>query len=275
MEGTSERRSTATGGGPDRDVATIDRRTFVKGSLVGAAIGAATAGSFGLFKQLTLPDPFDAREVAYLGAHVLPESPAPRGLALIPVRVNEEGLVEGVPETDGTNHLDALRYCGHERSPGVFPGSTSDNVFRYAVAEEKLLKAGDSAAERYWYLDRLGEPVRATDFAARAAPIGASVRWRSEGVDRNVVLPLMLLKLDPETIKGVDESELGRFMDLDHGLVAFSAICTHFCCVPGFQEDPLARSQGWWDLIYCSCHHSRFDPTRIQTYRFVLREPRE
>lgn len=73
----------------------IDRRTFVKGAAAGAALGAAAAGGLGIFRQVAQVDPTIVRTVQYLGAQQSVQSPAPRGLPLIPVRVDDQGFVTG------------------------------------------------------------------------------------------------------------------------------------------------------------------------------------
>ncbi len=258
----------------------VDRRAFVKGAMGAAALGVAGAAGFGIFKQAAIVKPSTVKLVKYLGAKVLVGSPAPRGIPLIPVRVNEEGFVEGVPQDEDENYLDWYRYCSHENAPGLAnPEFTKDNIIEYFLTEEKLVKAGAKAAERWWYHDKLEQPIRADDFLrAKGSGIkadgygaGAAFRWRSAGQAGNNIITGVLLKLHPDDFKGVDRETLERFMDMEHHLIAFSTYCTHFCCVPGFREDPTADQLGFWDMIFCTCHNSRYDPRKLTEYEFELR----
>ncbi len=251
----------------------VDRRSFVKGAMGAATLGVAGAAGFGMFKQIAVPPDTIVRFVNYLGAQVQTGSPAPRGLPFIPVRVNEEGFVEGIPEKDGTNYLDVLRYCGYQNAPNLEPGATTDNVFRYFLTEEKIHQAGDDAEDIWFFVDKIGERVRASDFEDRDYGTGAAVRWRSEEVGASDTVTMMVLKLDPEDFKG-DKAEAVRdqFMDMDHHLIGLSAICTHFCCVPGYKESDKANQFDAWEMAFCTCHNSRFDPLEPTEYDFMLRE---
>lgn len=249
----------------------VDRRSFVKGALGAATLGVAGAAGFGMFKQAAIVKPSNIRPVTYLGAKVLSGSPAPRGLPLMPVRINEEGLVEVIPEDDDTNYLDWYRYCSHENAPGLAnPDFTQDNTIEYFLTEEKLVVAGDEAIERWWYAEKLEQPIRARDFANRPFGDGAAFRWRSQGQSGNDVITGILLKLDPAEFN-LSEEELSKYMDMETNLIAFSSFCTHFCCVPGWKEDPSADKLGFWDMIFCTCHNSRYDPRDLTEYTFDLK----
>jgi len=250
----------------------VDRRTFVKGAMGAAAVGVAGAAGFVLFKQAAIVKPTNIKNVQYLGAKVLTGSPAPRGLPLIAIRVNEEGLLEALPEVDGENHLDWYRYCSHEKAPGLAdPGFTDDNTIEYFLTEEKLVQAGAEAEERWWYANKLGDKITAADFANQPYGSGAAFRWRSQGLSGNDVVTGIVLKLRPEEFKGVSEDTLADYMDMEHHLIGVSSFCTHFCCVPGWKEDPTADKLGFWDMIFCTCHNSRYDPRDIVEYRFDLK----
>jgi hypothetical protein len=252
----------------------VDRRSFVKGSMAAASVGVVGAAGFGMFSQLSLPGDTVIRLVRYLGAKVQVGSPAPRGLPFIPVRANEEGFIEALPEHEGTNYLDWLRYCGYQSAPNLQPGFTQDNVLRYFLTEEKIHLAGDRARELWWYHDRLGQELRAEHFRSLPYGTGASVRWRSENVAASEVVTMLVLKLNPEDYDGAVRTQLETFMDMEHHLIGVSATCTHFCCVPGYKETQLAEQFNAWELIFCTCHNSRFDPLDITEYTFMLREKR-
>lgn len=259
---------------PQQEEEGVDRRSFVKGAMGASTLAVAGAAGFGMFKQVAIPPDTIVRFINYLGARVMPGSPAPRGLPFIPVRVNSEGYVEGIPEADGTNYLDVLRYCGYQNAPNLNPGFTQDNTFRYFLTEEKVHQAGDRADDIWFFLDKMGERVHVDDFADRDYGTAAAVRWRSEGVGSSDIVTMMVLKLDPDQFEGPHSDRLEEFMDMDHHLIAMSAICTHFCCVPGYKESDLANQFNAWEMAFCTCHNSRFNPYEINDYDFMLREAR-
>ncbi len=254
----------------------VDRRRFVKGAMGAATLGVAGAAGFGMFKQIAVPGDTIVSFIDYFGARAMPGSPAPRGLPLIPVRVNDEGFVEGVPEKERNgvmvNYLDRLRYCGYQSAPNLKDPSSGDNVFRYFLTEEKIHQAADPEGT-WFFLDKIGDRVRADDFADLDYNTGAAVRWRSEDARPSDIVTMMVLKLDPDRFEGPNAGELEHFMDNDHNLVGLSAICTHFCCVPGYKEARTkAESFGAWEMAFCTCHNSRFNPYEITGYNFMLRE---
>lgn len=256
----------------------VDRRTFVKGAMGAAAIGVAGAAGFTLFKQAAIVQPSTIKNIKYLGAKVITGSPAPRGIPYMAVRVDDDGFVQVLPEIEDENLLDWYRYCGKENAPGLAnPAFTDDNTVEYFLTEEKLVQAGDEAEARWWYANKLGEKIKASDFATRDFGSGAAFRWRSEGVSGNDILTGILLKLDPSKMDGVSEDTLAQYMDLEHSLIAVYSTCTHFCCVPGFKEDPTAEKFNAWEMIFCTCHNSRFDPLVVTEYQFDLKleDPKE
>lgn len=250
----------------------VDRRTFVKGAMGAAAVGVAGAAGFTMFKQAAIVQPSTIRNISYLGTKVITGSPAPRGLPFIAVRVNEEGFVEALPEVEGENMLDWYRYCGKENAPSLAnPAFTDDNTIEFFLTEEKLHAAGAEAEERWWYANKLGEKIKASDFANRDFGSGAAFRWRSQGLSGNDIVTGILLKLDPSDFEGIDEDTLSQFMDMEHNLIGVYSTCTHFCCVPGFKEDPTAERFDAWDMIFCTCHNSRFNPLEVTEYQFDLK----
>jgi Rieske Fe-S protein len=260
---------------PTEEEEGVDRRKFVKGAMGAATLGVAGAAGFGMFKQLAIPPDTIVQFIDYFGARVLPGSPAPRGLPFIPVRVTDNGEVEGVPEANGINFLNVLRYCGYQAAPNLQPGFTDDNVFRYFLTEEKIHQAGDRAGDIWFFLDRIGDRVRAEHFAGRDYNTAAAVRWRSENVRPSDIVTMMILKLDPGQFDGPHVDMVETFMQNDEHLIGMSAICTHFCCVPGYKETDLARQFNAWEMAFCTCHNSRWNPYEISSYNFMLRETRE
>lgn len=261
---------------PDADAPGLDRRSFVKNAIWGATLGLAGASTFGFIRQVAPNPDTTLRTIPYVGAMAGPSSPAPRGLALVPLTVDGDGAIRGRPEVDGTNILDWYRYCGHESNPALRTGPADDRM-RYAVPADKLEVLGAQAEEVYWFLDRIGEPLNVDHWKDLATGTGAAVRWRSEDVAAQHNVTAIVIKLEPDQVEHPRGFDLDAFMLRDHGLIAFTSYCTHLCCVPGFKEDVsgYAERKGVWDQIFCTCHGSRFDPTILREYSFQLREPGE
>lgn len=259
---------------PANEESGVDRRQFVRGAVWTAGLAVASANGVGIFRQVAVLPDLDVRDIDYVGIEALTGSPAPRGLPLIPVAVDDEGFVVGVPETQGENHLDWYRHCGHESAPGLQPGGEADNRLYYFVNDEKIRSADPQVRQGWWYLPRLGEPMRASDWANQPFGTGAPVQWRSQGQSGDDIVTALVLKIDPDSVRGRAGNQLTRFMDMDHHLMAVSTYCTHLCCVPAYKEDPTAKRLGFWDMVFCTCHLSRFDPSRLQPYSFTMRAPK-
>ena len=93
------------------------------------------------------------------------------------------------------------------------------------------------------------QPLSVDDVSVAAGPIMA---WSMDPTDRTVrsgsrFNRVMLVRFDPEKLS--DET---RSLSAG-GVVAYTAICTHSGCEVA---DWLADEQ----LLYCSCHSSKFDP---------------
>lgn len=254
----------------------IDRRNFVKRTMQIAAGGAVVAGLAPSVVPLSY-NPRKIKRFPYVGARVMPRSPAPQGIPLIPVRVNDEGQLEGVPEnpkSDVKHSLEWYKYCSHEAAPGLELAFTQDNALRYYTNPEKIAIAKLQGID-LWYKDLLDQVVRADHFKELGR--GAPFRWRSEGqVGTNIVTGIVL-KVDAGKIRGklpdgfVHENEDGS------GFLAVCSFCAHFCCVPGYTENnhPLTKvikkdkaEDVGRELIYCTCHDSRYDPLDIRQYTF-------
>jgi hypothetical protein len=249
----------------------FSRRAFVKGCLLASAATVAGAGAQALVGPLS-PPAGDARRVDYLGATVL-SGPAPQGIPLLPLRVGEDGVVRGDAAPAGFEGgvLDWYRYCGHARDRALRPGWEGEEALVFTSTPEKaadmarLRAAGTEDAG--WFLDRLGQPLRAADFRQR--DLGASATWRGS-------VPVVVLRVNPAALRiegsarSAVEGLLAPAPDGD-ALMAYVGYCKHLCCVPGWHEGMVALERGFPDTIYCACHHSVYDPWTIRPDFFVLR----
>ncbi|MBI2079062.1 MAG: hypothetical protein HYT80_11980 [Euryarchaeota archaeon] len=260
----------------------VPRRDFVKTALTVAAGGAVVAGA----APLVVPLSYNPRKIPrfpYVGARILPPGPAPQGIPLIPVTVNDNGELEGKPENPQSKlrfGLDWYKYCSHEAAPGLELKFTDDNVMRYYTNPEKLTQARASGIE-LWYQNFLDQPMRADQF--QKIGDGAPFRWRSEDQVGSNIVTGIVIKIDPSKIKSKSPEHIGGFIHDNEdgtGFIAICSFCAHFCCVPGWGEHSSVKTNadvgkkamrgiGVADhVIYCSCHDSRYDPMDIREYTF-------
>lgn len=271
----------------------MDRRAFVKGCIAAAGVGAAAATGMGLAWPSVIVRKAPAAPVAYYGFHKV-GGPAPRGSPLIPVRVNADGVFEGIHDAvgpDGQAVLDWYKYCGHAAAPGLTAAYNGDSVLRYFIAEDKL-KQGVAV----WYKDRLGEPIKPEHFEPG---FGAGFVWRSEGQTGPNILTGAIIRAPTETAwtpedaafapsrfvppaKAIKDAEWEdvrtKFLALTEKgrFVAVSTFCPHFCCLPGWKEAPkLASSVAdpvnggtAAERMFCTCHFSVYHPFQLAKYVF-------
>lgn len=248
----------------------MDRRSFVKGMMAGAAVGAIGVGAAatGGWIRGTYTAPEDAT-VHYSGAKVLVGSPAPRGLPFIPLAVEPDGTIRG-----RSDDLRPYRHCGRDKAwSGVQEDYSGDDHLRYTVSPHKLaiIQDEESRRERWWYFDRLGERLNVAHFRDQPEGTGAQFTWREENTaEPRFEGTLVKLPLASIEAQGEDLERLRDAMLIEHDLVAFDAACTHFCCHAAWHEDPTADRLGFWDTIFCTCHAARFDPRQIESYSFEI-----
>lgn len=259
----------------------IDRRTFVKTAMGAAALGAVSTATAGLVVPLSTSGGLNIRRFPYLGAKKI-AGPAPQGIPLVPLTVNAEGYVEGVPlvelgpdnqdqfrglaaekvgpmpaegQPDNRpsmiNFLEWYKYCGHDKSPAFKPAFTDDNVLRYFNNPGKVTTAEEELGKRLWYAGKLNQRVHVDDFRDLPVDEGAPFRWRSEELLGNDIVTGIIIKVDPEAMGGAAE-EVKAFMasstdpanpEAPKDLVAFCSYCAHFCCVPGYKESKIPRDK--------------------------------
>lgn len=251
----------------------IDRRTFVKTAVTVAAVGALGATTAGLVVPLSTAGGLHIKRFPYIGAKRV-DGPAPQGIPLIPIKVNADGFLEGVPELKDANpphSLEWYRYCGHDTSPAFDPNHTNDNVLRYFNNPAKVAAAAEQLGAPLWYADKLRQKVTVDDFKNLQPGTGAPFRWRSEDLEGNDIVTGIIIKVAPGSIKGKDAA---AFMTSTAGeggpkdLIAFCSYCAHFCCVPGFKESKEAEKADWFETMFCTCHRSVYDPYQIKDYTF-------
>jgi Rieske Fe-S protein len=256
----------------------MDRRAFVKGC-VGAAVGAsALAAGFSMAKPLANVSGATAKVVSYVAAKKV-GGPAPRGVGIIPLEAEASGQVLGLPTIAGVNNLEWYKYCGHNGAPGLQESYSGDNVLRYFITPDKIAQGFNP-----WYKDLVGKPVNVANF--KEPGFGAAFNWRSEGASGSDIITGIIINVgkDLKNMAGLGRELAFEKVDSKFqqaiteqvtktGLLAFSSFCPHFCCVPGWKEaEALAKSKNAWDIMFCTCHFSQYDPFIITTNKFLLEQ---
>lgn len=230
----------------------ITRRQFVQRAVGTAAVAAAGGVGIAAF-QSAAPKVDALPRFPYLGVKVLKGSKAPQGIPLIPVRVADDGSLEGVPR-----HLEWYRYCSRNEAPGLFDTYGGDDKLRYLMPEQRKQEA-----ERLglWWRNKVGRVVRADEFPEVGA--GALASWRSEGHLESNLVPVVVIRVDPAAY---DEPVNPEYVA--DGFLAVAGLCAHFCCTPVYRMGDGGYHAGHWDDIVCDCHGSWYDPGTIQQYTF-------
>lgn len=238
----------------------MDRRRFVKTAALAGTAGAAAAGGALTFFPLSRPGESPPK-FKYWGLRVVRNpgtregSKAPRGIPIIPVRTNDAGELYGVPD-----HLEWYKYCGRNNAPGVDADFATDNVFRYRV-DRQVLEATKAEGIDAWYESRLQQKALLSDFDDVAK--GAPALWRSEGVEAENPLTVVLLRVDTDRH---DPELVERFFP--DGVLAAFATCAHLCLVPTWRASRVSYGDGAWDVLTCFGHGSWYDPYQIVEYDF-------
>ena len=263
-----------------------ERRRFVKGVVGSAAlagVGTATAGTLNL---ATHPTGEGGGTTEFFGVENT-AGPAPRAMPQIPVELDDEGFLKGIwPEVTEktvagrtmtvaetnlggiTYSSDWFQYCGVQTYPGVQPDADQDNYFRYI------------GSSRYdWQNEQVskGDKVHIDDFSDYAdwgngigkSGLGkpAMATWRSQDVPPSGTMPIQIIR-SPRVEKQAENDEW-LSASTTKGFMAVLNKCTHFCCVPGWKNDPSSAKFGGEDDIYCPCHQSIYDPFSIVKKSFV------
>jgi len=79
-----------------------------------------------------------------------------------------------------------------------------------------------------------------------------------EGKSDNHENLAMVCKLDPARVQPPTD-----IAGTAHGIVAYSAICTHLGCTVRFSEEPMEQAP--FPHIHCPCHGAMFDPQHGST----------
>ncbi|MES3162032.1 MAG: ubiquinol-cytochrome c reductase iron-sulfur subunit [Halorubrum sp.] len=261
------------------------RRRFVKGVVGGATLaGVGAMGSATVNSLTTAGGVGGGQTVAMTIEHT--GGPAPRGLPQIPVRVDDDGFIEGIwPEVttiddDGfeievareelggrTYAGEWFQYCGIESQENIDPNFESDNLFRSNPGtydwQDETYDAGDRVhIDDFDDYDTWGNNVGNSGVGKPA-----SVTWRSEDSDAD----LNAVVIRSERIEAAAEEDEWIAASTDQGFMAYLNVCTHFCCIPGYKELEESARYDAADGAYCVCHQSTYDPFTLEEALFIAR----
>ncbi|EMA66543.1 menaquinol--cytochrome-c reductase [Halorubrum aidingense JCM 13560] len=269
----------------DKYPAESGRRRFVKGVVGGAALaGVGAMGSATVNTLTTAGGVGGGSTIAMSIAHT--GGPAPRGLPQIPLRVTDDGYIEGIwPETTtitqegqeievaqeelgGRTYAgEWFQYCGVESQENIEPNFESDNLFRAATGSYEWQDETYDAGDRIHIDDFDDYTEWGNGIGTDGAGKPASVRWRSEDSDAN----LNAVVIRSEQIEQAAENDEWLSASTDQGFLAYLNVCTHFCCIPGYKQLAESARYDAADGTYCVCHQSVYDPFTIEESLFIAR----
>jgi Rieske Fe-S protein len=262
------------------------RRRFVKGVVGSATLATVGATSASAINPMTSSTGVGGGATTFVGIRNT-DGPAPRGMPMIPVRIDDNGDLLGYwPEEKEaeeagrtvtvareqlggqTYSSEWFQYCGVETYPGVQPAADEDNYFRYPGGspyewQENEVEAGDIANVS----DFSDYETWANDIGPETNGKPATVTWRSQNASDEKTMPVQVLRIPPDRFRqaknsasGAMESWLEAATPDGDTFVAWLNKCTHFCCVPGFKSLDGSASFGAENEVYCQCHQSVYDP---------------
>jgi len=273
----------------DKYPAETGRRRFVSGVVGSAALSAVGVGGAAAVDTITDA----AGEGGGTTTFVAVENtggPAPRGMPIIPIEINDGELSGFWPEFDedagvalakdfggsGIDYSSAwFQYCGVQTAEGIQPQADQDNVLRSNPGTFEW--QGDTEKGTPLTVDMFD------DYQSWGNGIGqsglgkpASATWRSEGDVQTITVQIIRSTEVEKMANGEGEyselpSNVQQFVSeaTDQGFIAWLNKCTHFCCVPGFKTQEGSVNFGGEDAIYCQCHQSVYDPFSPVMKQFV------
>ncbi len=262
------------------------RRRFVKG-VVGSATLASVGTGAAASIEVTTASTGQGGGITQYKAIENTAGPAPRGMPMVPIEIDDEGFIKGVwPDLQtiteagreitvartedfkgsGTTYSSAwFQYCGVQTYEGIQPEFESDNYLKASPGTY------DWQDEVYSKGDRLNV-ADFDDYEEWGNGIGRPgvgkpgiASWRSEGTESTA--PVQVMR-SPRVEEMAAEDP---WMDAatEQGVMAWLDKCTHFCCVPGFKAFEDSSKFDAEDAVYCQCHQSVYDPFSVQTKSFV------
>jgi Rieske Fe-S protein len=275
------------------------RRRFVKGVVGSAALASVGTGGAAAVNTVTSAAGGGGGPTQYIAIENT-DGPAPRGMPIIPVEVNDSGELRGLfPEAStetvqgiertiaemdlgGTTYSSQwFQYCGLEGYHGVKPGADADNFMRASASPPPAYDWQQEVDGGTIFTVDMFDDYEEWGNGIGEAGLGkpASATWRSQA-EGSKTLPVQVLR-SPKVSKMANGE--GEFSDLpssirsfvdaatDQDFMAWVNKCTHFCCVPGYKQLEGSANFGAADEVYCQCHQSVYDPFSPTQVQFVAR----
>lgn len=262
------------------------RRRFVKGVVGSAALASVGTATAATINTTTNPTGIGGGTTQYMAIENI-AGPAPRGMPQIPIRLDDEGYLQGLwpptveeeiggrtvtiaeMELGGKTYSNQwFQYCGVQELPGLDPEGDFDQYLRYAEDppyqwQQDEVSPGDRA-----HIDHF------SDYESWGNDIGepglgkpATLNWRSQGLEPQERMPVQIIRSTRvEEIAGNDQ-----WMEAStrEGFMGWLNKCTHFCCAPsGFKTSTYENAD---NNVYCQCHQSIYDPFSIVELSFVAK----
>ena len=265
------------------------RRRFVKGVVGSASLAAVGVSAQGMVNTTTNPSGAGGGITQFFGIENT-DGPAPRGMPMIPVRIDGDGFLQGYfPEWEEVEEQGRtiqvareeiggieygapwFQYCGVQTYPGLQPDSDQDNYLRYAenppyTWQEESVSPGDRVnVEDFADYETWGNGIG-------QAGIGkpAMTTWRSQGIGGEGTMPVQVLRVPPDDAANiVSDSDEWLEAASEQGFFAWLNKCTHFCCVPTFKGTAQSAQFNAENDVYCPCHQSVYDPSSIVQSSYV------
>lgn len=271
----------------DKYPAESDRRRFVKGVVGASALGTVGVSSAAAINSATTAPGAGGGTIQFMGIENI-DGPAPRAMPQIPLKITDDGVLQGIwPETE-TQEIDGqevtvaemniggrtyssewFQYCGLQGYTGIQPDADQDNAFR-------SVESPPAAYE--WQSDlSAGEPLTRDmfdDYESWGNEIGKSGlgkpamgTWRSQDVSPQNTITIQVLR--STQIKDLAQDDPWLSETTTDGFIAWLNKCTHFCCVPGYKAYADSASFGAENEVYCQCHQSVYDPFSVVQRQFT------
>jgi Rieske Fe-S protein len=265
------------------------RRRFVKGVVGSAALAGVTAGGAAALESATNRSGAGGGPTQYVAIE-MEDGPAPRGMPLIPIDIQDGELGGLWPEVSevtqggrtitvaqqdvgGMTYSSAwFQYCGLQGFPSVQPGADADTRFLASGGYDWMEDVEEGAPLTVDMFDDyeqwgngigrngLGKPARGT--------------WRNMEGSRPMPIQILRSPEIPKMVNGEGRyssipTPVRNFLDAatDQNFMAWLNKCTHFCCTPqGFKTSTYENAD---DRAYCQCHQSIYNPFNPVQAQFV------
>ncbi|WP_225333720.1 ubiquinol-cytochrome c reductase iron-sulfur subunit [Halomicrobium urmianum] len=263
----------------DKYPAESGRRRFVKGVVGSAALSSVGAGGAAALDTVTQEAGSGGGQTQYVAIENT-AGPAPRGMPLIPLEIQDGELYGVWPEYNSEQDLAVaedfggsgityssawFQYCGLQSAQGVDPQADANNAFisspSYTWQEEQ---ESGVPLQVSWFDDyeSWGNGI-GTDGVGKPA----TANWRSEEASTKITVQVLRSPRVTQMANGEGPfsdlpGQVQQFIDAAtaQDFMAWTNKCTHFCCVPGWKTNEGAENYDAGDDVYCQCHQSVYDP---------------